>query len=321
MATSTAAPIINPLTSLTISEKLTKTNHALWKMHILAVIRGAGLEGFLTRRSPAPATNIKSKDADEDVPNPVYQAWAITDQHVLGFLLSSMTKETLSQVRGCRTAAETWIVVEGNFTSATRARTVNTRIALATTKKGDLSIADYINKMHNLGDEMATVGKLIDDDDDLISYILTGLDYDYNLVITTLIVKDNLTLVEVYSQLLSFKQRIVLQQTAEHYASVATCGRGGGMRSHGPTRGGRNPRGRGGRNGGRRGRSSPPQPDNIPLCQLCGKRGHTVMECWHHFDENYVPNEKYAGVASNSSYGVDYNWYTDTRVRSRYGRA
>jgi hypothetical protein len=38
------------------------------------------------------------------------------------------------------------------------------------------------------------------------------------------------------------------------------------------------------------------------------------MECWHCFDENYVPNEKYAGVAGNSSYGVDSNWYTDTRA-------
>jgi hypothetical protein len=156
-----------------------------------------------------------------------------------------MTKETLSQVRCCRTAAETWTVVEGNFTSATRACTVNTRIALATTKKGDLSIADYINKMCNLGDEMATTGKLIDDDD-LISYILIDLDYDYNSVVTTLVAKDNLTLGEVYSQLLSFEQLIVLQQNGDHYANVATRGHCGGMCGRGPTRGGRNPRGRGG---------------------------------------------------------------------------
>jgi hypothetical protein len=69
MASSTMAPIVNPPTSLTISEKLTKTNHALWKMQTLAIIRGVGLEGFLTGRSLAPASTIKSKDSDEDVPN------------------------------------------------------------------------------------------------------------------------------------------------------------------------------------------------------------------------------------------------------------
>jgi hypothetical protein len=44
-----------------------------------------------------------------------------------------------------------WNVIEENFTSVTRAHTVNSRIALATTKKGDLSIVDYINKMRVLG--------------------------------------------------------------------------------------------------------------------------------------------------------------------------
>jgi hypothetical protein len=61
MATTTTAPI-NPLTSHTISEKLAKNNHALWKMQILAVIRGVGLEGYLSVKSPAPALTIKSKD-------------------------------------------------------------------------------------------------------------------------------------------------------------------------------------------------------------------------------------------------------------------
>jgi hypothetical protein len=92
-----------------------------------------------------------------------------------------MMKESLSQVRACRIVAETWTVIEGNFTSATRAHTVNSRITLAT--KGELSIADYIAKMHGLGDELAIAGKPLDDDD-LISYILSDLDFDYNLVIT-----------------------------------------------------------------------------------------------------------------------------------------
>jgi hypothetical protein len=38
------------------------------------------------------------------------------------------------------------------------------------------------------------------------------------------------------------------------------------------------------------------------------------MECWHHFDENFVPNDKYAGATATSSYGVDSNWYTDTEA-------
>jgi hypothetical protein len=40
--------IVNPLICLAISEKLNKGNHALWKMQVLAVIHGVGLEGYLT---------------------------------------------------------------------------------------------------------------------------------------------------------------------------------------------------------------------------------------------------------------------------------
>jgi hypothetical protein len=71
-------------------------------------------------------------------------------------------------------------------------------IALATTKKGDLSIVDYINKMCVLGDELAAASKPINGDD-LISYILTDLDFEYNPIVATLITKENLTLGEVYS--------------------------------------------------------------------------------------------------------------------------
>jgi hypothetical protein len=116
---STSTLISSPLTGLIISEKLSKANHALWKMQILAVIRGADIEGYLTGESPTPVSTINSTYSDgkdKDVPNPAFQPWSIIDQHVLGFLLSSMTKESLSQVCACRTATQTWNIIEGNFT-------------------------------------------------------------------------------------------------------------------------------------------------------------------------------------------------------------
>jgi hypothetical protein len=80
-----STPIINPLTGQTISEKLTKNNHALWKMQVLAIIRGVGLEGYLTGPTPSPVLTINVKDLDSkeetDVPNPDLQMWKVTNQH------------------------------------------------------------------------------------------------------------------------------------------------------------------------------------------------------------------------------------------------
>ena len=52
---------------------------------------------------------------------------------------------------------------------------------------------------------------------------------------------------------------------------------------------------------------------NDPIqCQICGKIGHSARDCWYRFTDDYLPEEKSAGAANLSSYGVDTNWYADS---------
>jgi hypothetical protein len=88
-------------------------------------------------------------------PNPTYEEWEAADQQVLNFLLTSLSKDVMIQVSVCETAAAAWKIIEETFASQTRACTMNVRIALATTKKGNSSVAEYFAKMKSLGDEMA----------------------------------------------------------------------------------------------------------------------------------------------------------------------
>jgi hypothetical protein len=46
----------------------------------------------------------------------------------------------------------------------------------------ELSVTSYFLSMHGYADEMAAIGKPLDDDD-IVSYILNCLDADYNLLI------------------------------------------------------------------------------------------------------------------------------------------
>jgi hypothetical protein len=85
------------------------------------------------------------------------------------------------------------------YASQNRARVVNTRLALATAQKGSQSITEYVGKMRTLCDEMAATGKLIDNDE-LLMYILTGLDMEFNPVVTSLLSrKESVTVSEAYS--------------------------------------------------------------------------------------------------------------------------
>jgi hypothetical protein len=83
---------------------------------------------------------------------------------------------------------------------------INVRMALSTTKKGDMTTSKYVAKMKALTDEMASVGKRLDDED-LVSYILAGLDLDFDSVISAISTRvEPISVVEVYGQLLSHEQ-------------------------------------------------------------------------------------------------------------------
>lgn len=65
------------------------------------------------------------------------------------------------------------------YASQSRARVIHHRAKLANTRKGKLSTVSYYAKMKEFVNEMAVTGKQLEDDD-VISYILTGLDAECN---------------------------------------------------------------------------------------------------------------------------------------------
>jgi hypothetical protein len=63
----------------------------------MPAIRAVKLEGFLTGVEKVPSKIIASKDdkgQDVEQHNPTYSQWVAHDQAVLGYLLSSLTRET-----------------------------------------------------------------------------------------------------------------------------------------------------------------------------------------------------------------------------------
>lgn len=206
----------NPLSGQVVPEKLTRNNFLLWKTQILPIIRGARMEGYLTGATRAPSAAIDVKEGDKVVTkiNPAYEEWVVVDQQVLGFLLASVSKDILTQVVNLETAAATWRVITTMLSSQSRARALNTQLALLTTRKGDLSVTEYIGKMKTLADEMSSAGKPLDDEE-MMSYILPGLDDDYEPVVSTLVGKaEAVPVAEIYTQLLSFESRAKLRQQA-----------------------------------------------------------------------------------------------------------
>ena len=128
-------------------------------------------------------------------------------------------------------------------------------MTLATAQKGSSIIADYFNKMKSLADDMAAAGKRLEDEE-IISYVLAGLDMDFNPIVSVVTARtEPLSLGELYTQLVSWEQRMdLLHGGSSSSANTATHGGRGGFNRGGGGRG----RGRG-RNRGNNNNSGRPR--------------------------------------------------------------
>lgn len=215
-----------------VSEKLSRSNFNMWHAQVSSTLKGAQYDKYIRvgAAPPSPfldgAVDLATGKKGDVVPNPAYEKWVIQDSQVLSYLFSSLSKEVFAQVSSATTSADLWAQIQGHHASQSRARIVSTRMALATASKGASSVADYFVKMKGLADDMAAVGKKLEDED-LVTYILMGLDEDYESVVTAVTTRvEPITVPELYAQLISHEQRKGLHPSGTQ-ASANTAMKGG----------------------------------------------------------------------------------------------
>jgi hypothetical protein len=100
-----------------VSEKLSRDNFLVWRAQVLPAVRGAQLTGYLdgTKEVPSPEITVEKKVGDdlvkESVNNPAYSQWIAHDQQVLGYLLSTLSREVLVQVAHLESARQVWTAI------------------------------------------------------------------------------------------------------------------------------------------------------------------------------------------------------------------
>jgi hypothetical protein len=163
------------------------------------------------------------------------------------------------------------------------------RTKLASTRKGEMAMVVYFAKMMEYIDKMAVAGNKLDDDD-VVSYILTSLDADYNGVVDNVSVRvDPISISDLFAQLLATEARVEGQHQAPMSANAAVRG-GGSSRGRGGNRDG----GRASHGGFGHGYGHGRGTGERPTCQICEKIGHSARRCWKHFDREFKLEEKSA---------------------------
>jgi hypothetical protein len=153
-----------------------------------------------------PPKELVVEDKKTTFANPEYARMAAREHQVLNYLLSSLSHEMLLQATAYDTPEEVWAYIMSSFESQSHACVINVRMTLSTTKKGDITISKYVTKMKALADEMASIGKRLDDEE-LVSYILAGLDSEFDGVISAVSTRvEPITMSELYGQPLAHEQ-------------------------------------------------------------------------------------------------------------------
>jgi histone deacetylase 1/2 len=177
----------------------------------------------------------------------------------------------------------------------------------------------------NLVDQLAIAGKATDDQD-LISFLLGGL----WLVFTPFITSFNfacrdkdLSFDDFQAELLSFETLIDAQNNSafeQHYAFAITHKKKPPFMSRKPRPPTLTPKPQLQQSSSHpnKGNHFPPttRTNDRPTCQICDKRGHIALDCYHHFDFSYqgrLPPADLAAIAAESHSSYDQNvWYADS---------
>ncbi|KAL5827956.1 hypothetical protein ACOSQ3_019798 [Xanthoceras sorbifolium] len=262
--------------------KLDHDNYVIWKSQVLPAIRAYDLEEFILGESRSPqkfieTVNEETGDYVRSV-NSKFLQWKKTDQLLVCWLRSTLSPSVIGQVTQCISSCEIWSVHERMYSQHSLAKIMQIRAQIQATKKGSLTITEYVLKLRTMADSLAAAGQPMSDRDLLLN-VLQGLGSEYDAVIVNITSQDGISLQDAQFQLMSYEARLD-QHNSSTSLALATASVQFAQSNN--SRGGTNQYNR-----GRRGRGRGTGRGRGIIYQLCGKTIHYSVICYSRFDQNF----------------------------------
>lgn len=171
-----------PLIMITIHNfiKLTTTKYLSWKLQIETILIGYDLQKFIDGSHLAPPEKITKDNKEES--NPEHTTWVRQDKLIFGALVGTLLPSIIPIITQSKTCHEFWQVLANTYARPSRGHIKQIKDQLKRITQGALTISDYMQSIKARADELAVLGKPLDQED-LIEKILDELDDEYQSVI------------------------------------------------------------------------------------------------------------------------------------------
>ncbi|KAL5827771.1 hypothetical protein ACOSQ3_019620 [Xanthoceras sorbifolium] len=236
------------INSTQVPIKLTKGgNYAAWRSQFENLFFGYGLMGYLDGTKPCPPTTIAaSTSIEQPSANPDHQIWLRQDRLLLHAIQVSCIGAAQSIVTRSTTSAQGWNKLEATYANRSNTRKLGLLDSLTNVTLVDQSVADYIQAIENILDNLELIGHPVDDRATVI-HTLNGLGPAYLPLASTIRARDTpITFEELYDKLLdheAFLQRdeakkgnpVVTVQFNQRTFNRKGCNQQGNLSPHGTT--------------------------------------------------------------------------------------
>ena len=285
--TSTKSTIVKITASIHFPIKLTPTNFPVWRKQIESTIIGLELDHFLTESNPR-KQSIADKDGLKS--NPEYLPWYRQDQVIISAILGSLSDQIQPLISSAVTAHDAWVRLNSSFASASRSRIISLKSKLVKNPKGNRTIAEYLQDMRSIADDLALAQSPVSEED-LLVHVLSQLGEEYGSIVAAIKIRETpLSYPELFDKLLDFERALkeASPPSDSFSATVNYTAKQQGRPSYRHNTDGSNPGSRPSRfsqnsNNLRRdhrnqSRGNRPNRANA-FCQFCNIPGHNTVEC------------------------------------------
>uniref|UniRef100_A0A2N9G9X1 Retrovirus-related Pol polyprotein from transposon TNT 1-94-like beta-barrel domain-containing protein n=1 Tax=Fagus sylvatica TaxID=28930 RepID=A0A2N9G9X1_FAGSY len=236
-----------------VSLKLTSTNFLLWETQVISLIESQDLIGFITGTISAPVAEIQNSTEDGMMPNPDLAAWTRTDRLIKAWITATISEEALGTVVGLTTSLDVWKALSNTYSQDSQAREFELLLKLQEKKKDMVPLNDFIRNFKLTCDQLNAIGKPVPDQKKQWPFV--GQRFNSNKGPQS-----------------SFNSRG--KGFHQSGSRPPYTPRNAQQQSHS-------------KNQTQSGSNTASQAGPLPVCQICKKRGHHALKCWHRFDNSY----------------------------------